>query len=657
MIDQIAAARDAALAEIDAADSLESVTALDSRLLGKKGALAQLKTQLGGLATVDEKRTAGQAVNEAMETVAERDRARARTQLGNAATAARVAAERLDLTEFAGKPVRGHAHLVTQAWERLEDVFIGLGFQVAEGPEVETDWHNFEALNMGEGHPARGEFDTLFVDYVAARRAARHARCCARTRRRCRSARCSTSEPPIYIVAPGRVFRRDTPDATHMPVFHQIEGLVVDRDITLADLAGTIEAFTKAFFGAELHVAAAAVVLPVHRAVGGVRHPAPRRLDWLELGGCGMVHPNVLRAGGLDPEEWSGFAFGFGIDRMAKDAPPGRRHPRHVHQRPPLPRAVLSEDRDEDPPVLAQRVRRLRRPVRRRRRGAAVGHDVVARPAGRRRAPRRRRRSHGVVTAEVVRPEQHPDAAKVQRVYVDAGDGVERHVWCGAFNMQPGDVVPLATLGTTMPDGRTIERRGILGIDSEGMLCSADELGLGDDHSGILILPPGTPLGVPYGDALGLDARRAARRRRHPQPARLLGLRRRRPRPRRPARASSFACHRTRARSPPASARTAPVELVDGERCGRFTTTVMSGVRSRPERAVDAAAADRRRHAPDQQRRRRQNYVMLELNQPNHAYDLDTLGGGGFRVRTGARRRADDDARRHRAHVHRPTTC
>ncbi|HEX6659389.1 MAG TPA: hypothetical protein VF065_14970, partial [Ilumatobacter sp.] len=111
----------------------------------------------------------------------------------------------------------------------------------------------------------------------------------------------------------------------------------------------------------------------------------------------------------------------------------------------------------------------------------------------------------GVITARVERLEQHPDAAKVQRVYVDAGDGVPRHVWCGAFNMRAGDIVPLATLGTTFPDGRTIERRGILGIDSEGMLCAADELGLGDDHSGILILPRGTPIGVPYGEALGLQ--------------------------------------------------------------------------------------------------------------------------------------------------------
>ena len=163
MIDDIRAAREAALAQVDAADSLESVTALDSRLLGKKGTLAHLKTRLGGLATVEEKKAAGQAVNEAMQAVAAALEARI-SELGSAALAARVEAERLDLTEYMGKPTRGHAHLVTQSWERLEDVFVGLGFQVAEGPEVETDWHNFEALNMGEGHPARGEFDTLFVD-------------------------------------------------------------------------------------------------------------------------------------------------------------------------------------------------------------------------------------------------------------------------------------------------------------------------------------------------------------------------------------------------------------------------------------------------------------------------------------------------------------
>ena len=124
--------------------------------------------------------------------------------------------------------------------------------------------------------------------------------------------------PPIYIVTPGRVFRRDTPDATHMPVFHQIEGLVVDRDISLADLAGTIEAFTQAFFGAGFTSRLRPSYFPFTEPSGefDIRTPSG---DWLELGGCGMVHPNVLRAGGIDPEEWSGFAFGFGIDRMARE--------------------------------------------------------------------------------------------------------------------------------------------------------------------------------------------------------------------------------------------------------------------------------------------------------------------------------------------------
>ena len=314
MIDQIAAARDAALAEIDAADSLESVTALDGRLLGKKGTLAQLKTQLGGLTTIEDKRAAGQAVNEAMQAVAAAIATRTE-QLGTAASVARVATERLDLTEYAGKPTRGHAHLVTQAWERLEDVFIGLGFQIAEGPEVETDWHNFEALNMGEGHPARGEFDTLFLDYAPP--GGRPGRTLLRTHTSPVQIRTMLDqEPPIYIVAPGRVFRRDTPDATHMPVFHQIEGLVIDRDISLADLAGTIEAFTKAFFGAEFTSRLRPSYFPFTEPSGEFDVQRPDG-SWLELGGCGMVHPNVLRAGGIDPEQWSGFAFGFGIDRMA----------------------------------------------------------------------------------------------------------------------------------------------------------------------------------------------------------------------------------------------------------------------------------------------------------------------------------------------------
>lgn len=319
MIDDLNAARDGALAEIAGARDLDEIARLDARLLGKKGAIADFKKRLGGLATAEEKRTAGQAVNEALSAVGEAIAAR-RTDLATVARAAAVEAERLDLTECITRPARGHAHVVTQAWQRLEDLFVGLGYQVVEGPEVETDWYNFEALNMGEGHPARGEFDTLFVDHVAPGGSPGHT--LLRTHTSPVQIRAMQAmEPPIYVVAPGRVFRRDTPDATHMPVFHQIEGLVIDKGITMADLAGTIEAFTKAFFGTEFTSRLRPSYFPftepsaefdVHRAGRDGEEG-----EWLELGGCGMVHPEVLRAGGIDPEEWTGFAFGFGIDRMA----------------------------------------------------------------------------------------------------------------------------------------------------------------------------------------------------------------------------------------------------------------------------------------------------------------------------------------------------
>jgi phenylalanyl-tRNA synthetase beta chain len=239
----------------------------------------------------------------------------------------------------------------------------------------------------------------------------------------------------------------------------------------------------------------------------------------------------------------------------------------------------------------------------------------------------------GVITARVVRTERHPDAATVHRVYVDTGDGRERHVWCGAFNMQPGDIVPLATPGTAMPDGRAIEPKPILGIQSDGMLCSARELGLGDDHGGIVILPVGTPLGQPYGQALGLAAETVYDldvTRNLPDCFGYLGVARQlAARLRLPLATPAAALQTTNG----APTRQATVDLVDGDRCARFTSTVISGVRVGPSPdwiAHRLAAAGMRsiNNVVDVS-----NYVMLELNQPNHAYDLDTLGGGGFRVR------------------------
>ena len=314
MIDDIRAAQDSALDRISNAAALDEVVRIDQEVLGKRGTLTVLKSGLGALPGAEERKAAGRTLNAATEAVAAALEDR-RTVLAAEERDARIAAERLDLTEFMAAPRRGHSHPVTQAWERLEDVFIGLGFTVAEGPEVETDWFNFEALNMPESHPARTEFDTMFVDHAGAPPGTT----VLRTHTSPVQIRAMlASPPPLYLVAPGRVFRRDTPDATHMPVFHQIEGLVVDRDINLGHLAGTIEAFTKAYFGEGFTSRLRPSYFQFTEPSGefDIRRPDGR---WLELGGCGMVHPAVLRAGGIDPEEWSGFAFGFGIDRMARE--------------------------------------------------------------------------------------------------------------------------------------------------------------------------------------------------------------------------------------------------------------------------------------------------------------------------------------------------
>jgi phenylalanyl-tRNA synthetase alpha chain len=312
LIDDIRAASTTAVASFAAAPSIETLRAAETEQLGKRGPLAQFKARLGALDTVEAKRDVGRILNEATATAQAAAEER-RRELAAAERAAQLSAERIDLTEVTTQPSRGHAHLVTQAWQRLEDVFIGLGFQVAEGPEVETDFYNFEALNMPPSHPARSMWDTFFIE------SGEPGSTVLRTHTSPVQIRVmETWEPPIYAVMPGRVFRNETTDSTHLAVFHQIEGLVIDRRITFADLAGTIEAFTKAFFGAGFTSRLRPSYFPFTEPSAEFDIQRPDG-TWIELGGCGMVHPSVLRAGGLDPEEWSGFAFGFGIDRMAKE--------------------------------------------------------------------------------------------------------------------------------------------------------------------------------------------------------------------------------------------------------------------------------------------------------------------------------------------------
>ena len=314
--DQLAAALAEGLSSISSAASSDDLRALMSALAGKKGAIAGVKSSLGKVADVEARKELGQAVNEALNALQHASDSRLR-ELRAGEFASQIQSDRIDMTEVAmsqeASRRRGRMHLVTQATERLEDVFVGLGFQIAEGPEVETDFYNFEALNMPPSHPARSMWDTLFVE------SDEPGSVVLRTHTSPVQIRVMQEwPPPIYAIMPGRVFRKETPDATHMPVFHQIEGLVIDRGITFADLAGTIESFTKAFFGDGFTSRLRPSYFPFTEpsAEFDIRRPDG---SWIELGGCGMVHPHVLRAGGLDPNEWSGFAFGFGIDRMAKE--------------------------------------------------------------------------------------------------------------------------------------------------------------------------------------------------------------------------------------------------------------------------------------------------------------------------------------------------
>ena len=310
-----------ATAEIAAATTVDDVRAAHAAALGKRGELSALNASLRTLDD-DARRAAGAVLNDARARLTGVFEARL-AEVEAEARAARLDAERLDLTEVLPGPLRGSLTLVTQTRDALEDTFVGMGFVVAEGPEVESDWHNFEALNMPPAHPARSGFDTLYLDWGEPESTL------LRTHTSPVQVRLMLEQrPPIYAVMPGRVYRKDTPDARHTPSFSQIEGLVVDHGITFGDLAGTIDAFTRAYFGPNISARLRPAYFPFTEPSAefeitcticeGAGCRTCSFTGWVELGGCGMVHPNVFAAVGIDAEEWTGFAFGFGIDRLAQ---------------------------------------------------------------------------------------------------------------------------------------------------------------------------------------------------------------------------------------------------------------------------------------------------------------------------------------------------
>ena len=290
------------------AGDLDALTSLRPSHLGDKAPVSLARREIGGLPPAA-KADAGARVNAA----------RAAVQAAHDARRAALVAEReqrvlaeeaVDVTLPAARRPRGARHPLSTLMERIGDLFVGMGYEVDEGPEVEAEWYNFDALNISPDHPARGLMDTFFVDVPGL---------VLRTHTSPVQARSMLTRPlPIYIVVPGRTYRTDELDATHTPVFHQVEGLVVDKGITMAHLRGTLDHFARAMFGQSARTRWRPHHFPFTEpsAEFDVWFEAHRNgPQWVEWGGCGMVNPKVLRACGIDPDEYSGFAFGMGIER------------------------------------------------------------------------------------------------------------------------------------------------------------------------------------------------------------------------------------------------------------------------------------------------------------------------------------------------------
>ena len=305
----------ASIAKARTENELETIT-LD--YLGRKsGQITKLLTGIGQMAPA-QRAALGQAANEAKRAI-EAALASRRAELEVARLADIAETEAIDIT-FPGPPLgRGHLHVLTQVQRQIETVLEHLGYKVELGPEVETEWYNFEALNISASHPARENWDSFYFTpelLLRAHTSPVQIRAMQRIK-----------EPPIYIITPGRCYRRDAPEATRLPYFSQVEGLAVDRGLTVGDMKGTLLYMIQSLYGSERKVRVRPSYFPFTEPsfefdvscgiCGGEGCKSCRHKGWLEVGGCGMVHPQVLRNGGIDPQKWNGYAWGFGIERMA----------------------------------------------------------------------------------------------------------------------------------------------------------------------------------------------------------------------------------------------------------------------------------------------------------------------------------------------------
>lgn len=312
---QLEEIRQAAKIALQNADTKEQIEELRIKYLGKKGELTAILKQMGKL-SAEERPVIGQLANEIRADI-EKEIAEKTAEIKEKELEKKLLDETLDVT-MPGKEIAiGHKHPLSIVLDEIKEIFLGMGFEVAEGPEVEYDYYNFEALNIPKDHPARDTQDTFYVDDNIV----------LRTQTSPVQIRyMEKNKPPFRMIAPGRVFRSDAVDATHSPLFHQIEGLVVDKGVTMADLKGTLEAFAKRLYGENTKIRLRPHHFPFTEPsceidvscfkCGGKGCPMCKGEGWIEILGGGMVHPKVLKNGGIDPEEYSGFAFGIGLERL-----------------------------------------------------------------------------------------------------------------------------------------------------------------------------------------------------------------------------------------------------------------------------------------------------------------------------------------------------
>ncbi len=316
MKEKLQSIKDNALAQINAADSLDKLNEIRVAYLGKKGELTEVLKGMKDVAPED-RPVVGQLVNDTRSAIEEALES-TKTSMARKMREAQMANEVIDVTLPAKKSEMGHSHPNTVALETIEDIFVGMGYEVVEGPEVEYDYYNFEALNIPANHPAKDEQDTFYINSEIL------------LRTQTSSTQIHEMEKgrlPIRMIAPGRVYRSDEVDATHSPCFHQVEGLVIDKNITFADLKGTLAEFAKELFGPETKVKFRPHHFPFTEPsaemdvtcfkCGGKGCRMCKGSGWIEILGCGMVHPNVLNKCNIDPEEYTGFAFGVGLERIA----------------------------------------------------------------------------------------------------------------------------------------------------------------------------------------------------------------------------------------------------------------------------------------------------------------------------------------------------